>query len=42
MSEKDRLIEQLIDRHIFKLPGDRDLYEGSCGELRQLLKGDEE
>ncbi|WP_438825396.1 Fur-regulated basic protein FbpA [Bacillus sp. JJ927] len=26
-----------MDRHVFKLPGDRDLYEGSCEELRKLL-----
>ncbi|MGE6850744.1 Fur-regulated basic protein FbpA [Bacillus tropicus] len=37
--EQDRLIEQLIDRHVFKLPDGRDLYEGSCEELAGLLKG---
>ncbi|USK99871.1 Fur-regulated basic protein FbpA [Bacillus tropicus] len=42
MNEQDRLIERLIDRHVFKLPDGRDLYEGSCEELKQLLKGDEE
>ncbi|MGX5475870.1 Fur-regulated basic protein FbpA [Bacillus toyonensis] len=42
MKELDRLIERLIDRNVFKLPNGRDLYEGSCEELRRLLKGDEE
>ncbi|PEI98409.1 Fur-regulated basic protein FbpA [Bacillus toyonensis] len=42
MNELDRLIEKLIDRHVFKLPDGRDLYEGSYEELRRLLKGDEE
>ncbi|MGZ7151907.1 Fur-regulated basic protein FbpA [Bacillus sp. BC08] len=41
MSEQAKLIERLIDRHVFKLPDGRDLYEGSCEELRQLLKGDD-
>ncbi len=39
MSEKDRLIEKLIQRNIFKLPDGRDLFEGSCEELAGLLKG---
>lgn len=39
MSDQDRLIERLIGRHVFKLPDGRDLYEGSCEELRQLLNG---
>ncbi|MES5943402.1 MULTISPECIES: Fur-regulated basic protein FbpA [Bacillus cereus group] len=39
MSEQDRLIERLIVRQVFKLPDGRDLYEGSCEELRKLLKG---
>ncbi|AJG73626.1 Fur-regulated basic protein FbpA (plasmid) [Bacillus thuringiensis] len=42
MNEQDRLIERLIDRHVFKLPDGRDLYEGSYEELRNLLKGVEE
>ncbi|HDR4393063.1 Fur-regulated basic protein FbpA [Bacillus cereus] len=40
MDSKQFLIEQLISRNIFKLPGDRDLYEGSCEELERLLEGD--
>ncbi|MGA5663772.1 Fur-regulated basic protein FbpA [Bacillus cereus group sp. MYBK227-2] len=42
MSEKDRLIEKLIQRNIFKLTDGRDLFEGSCEELAGLLKGDGE
>lgn len=38
MSNKDLLIEQLIDSHIFKLEDGRDLYEGSCEELARLLR----
>lgn len=40
MDRQDRLIEQLIQRNIFKLPDNRDLFEGSCEELAELLKGD--
>ncbi|MEM5662292.1 Fur-regulated basic protein FbpA [Bacillus cereus] len=40
--EQDRLIEQLIQRNIFKLPDGRDLFEGSIEELTGLLKGDGE
>ncbi|HDR7980309.1 TPA: Fur-regulated basic protein FbpA [Bacillus cereus] len=40
MDKKQFLIEQLISRNIFKLPGNRDLYEGSCEELERLLKED--
>lgn len=39
MSKEDRLIEQLIQRNIFKLQDGRDLYEGSTEELTQLLEG---
>ncbi|MGY3419157.1 hypothetical protein ACVWY4_005386 [Bacillus mycoides] len=39
MNEKDRLIEKLIQRNIFKLTDGRDLFEGSCEELVGLLKG---
>lgn len=42
MSEQDRLIEKLIQKNIFKLPGDRDLFEGSCEELAGLLERDGE
>ncbi|MED3586564.1 Fur-regulated basic protein FbpA [Bacillus thuringiensis] len=38
MSEKDRLIEKLIQRNIFKLTDGRDLFEGSCEELAGLLE----
>ncbi|MCC2361631.1 Fur-regulated basic protein FbpA [Bacillus cereus] len=38
MNEQDRLIEQLIQRNIFKLPDNRDLFEGSCEELAGLLE----
>ncbi|MEB8805024.1 Fur-regulated basic protein FbpA [Bacillus cereus] len=40
--EQDRLIEQLIQKNIFKLPDGRDLFEGSIEELTGLLKGDGE
>ncbi|RWS39115.1 Fur-regulated basic protein FbpA [Bacillus mycoides] len=40
--ERARQVNRTIDRHVFKLPDGRDLYEGSCEELRPLLKGDEE
>ncbi|MEB9974710.1 Fur-regulated basic protein FbpA [Bacillus cereus] len=40
MNEQDRLIENLIKKNIFKLADGRDLFEGSCEELRQLLKED--
>lgn len=40
MDRKQFLIEQLITRNIFKLPGGRDLYEGSCEELEYLLRED--
>ncbi|MGE6504464.1 Fur-regulated basic protein FbpA [Bacillus wiedmannii] len=42
MSEQDRLIEKLIQRNIFKLPDGRDLFEGSCKELAELLERDGE
>ncbi|MEB4816163.1 Fur-regulated basic protein FbpA [Bacillus thuringiensis] len=42
MSEQDRLIEQLIQKNIFKLPGNHDLFEGSCEELARLLERDGE
>ncbi|MCU5519843.1 Fur-regulated basic protein FbpA [Bacillus cereus] len=42
MNRQDWLIEQLIQRNIFKLPDNRDLFEGSCEELAGLLKGDGE
>ncbi|MBJ8090286.1 Fur-regulated basic protein FbpA [Bacillus cereus] len=42
MSEKDRLIEKLIQRNIFKLTDGRDLFEGSCEELAGLLERDGE
>ncbi|MDO6631781.1 Fur-regulated basic protein FbpA [Bacillus thuringiensis] len=42
MERKDYIIEQLIQKHIFKLPDGRDLFEGSCKELELLLEGDEE
>ncbi|MEK4809115.1 MULTISPECIES: Fur-regulated basic protein FbpA [Bacillus] len=40
MERQDRLIEQLIQRNIFKLTDGRDLFEGSCEELSGLLEGD--
>ncbi|PEP94374.1 hypothetical protein CN585_26490 [Bacillus toyonensis] len=42
MDKKDRLIEKLIQRNIFKLKDGRDLFEGSCEELERLLKGDKQ
>ena len=42
MSEKDRLIEKLIQRNVFKLTDGRDLFEGSCEELAGLLERDGE
>lgn len=42
MSNKDLLIEKLIQRNIFKLKDGRDLYEGSCEELARLLGRDGE
>ncbi|PDY91458.1 Fur-regulated basic protein FbpA [Bacillus toyonensis] len=42
MNEKDRLIELLIQRNIFKLADGRDLFEGSCEELAGLLERDGE
>ncbi|PFC37575.1 Fur-regulated basic protein FbpA [Bacillus cereus] len=39
MNKQDRLIEQLIQKNIFKLTDGRDLFEGSCEELAELLKG---
>ncbi|PFB55902.1 hypothetical protein CN404_01745 [Bacillus thuringiensis] len=39
MDKQDRLIEQLIQKNIFKLPDGRDLFEGSCEELERLLEG---
>ncbi|EOO39026.1 hypothetical protein IIU_00844 [Bacillus cereus VD133] len=41
MDRKDYIIEQLIQKNIFQLPDGRDLFEGSCEELEQLLEGDE-
>ena len=41
MNKQDRLIGQLIQKHIFKLPDGRDLFEGSCEELERLLEGEE-
>ncbi|PES13723.1 Fur-regulated basic protein FbpA [Bacillus thuringiensis] len=38
MSNKDILIEQLIEKDIFKLPDGRDLYEGMETELMKLLE----
>lgn len=38
MSNKDVLIEQLIEKDIFKLPDGRDLYEGTEEELMKLLE----
>ncbi|QWH63936.1 Fur-regulated basic protein FbpA (plasmid) [Bacillus mycoides] len=42
MNEKDRLIEILIQKNIFKLADGRDLFEGSCEELAGLLERDGE
>ncbi|PEU16810.1 Fur-regulated basic protein FbpA [Bacillus sp. AFS019443] len=42
MSNKDLLIEKLIQMNIFKLNDGRDLYEGSFEELAGLLEGDGE
>ncbi|MGR5901125.1 Fur-regulated basic protein FbpA [Bacillus cereus] len=39
MNKQDRLIEQLIQKNIFKLTDGRDLFEGSIEELAGLLKG---
>ncbi|PEP86574.1 Fur-regulated basic protein FbpA [Bacillus toyonensis] len=41
MDRKDRLIEKLIQRNIFKLEDGRDLFEGSYEELERLLKGEQ-
>ncbi|WP_144519359.1 Fur-regulated basic protein FbpA [Bacillus thuringiensis] len=38
MSNKDILIEQLIEKDLFKLPDGRDLYEGAEEELMKLLE----
>ncbi|MBW3496734.1 Fur-regulated basic protein FbpA [Bacillus sp. FDAARGOS_1420] len=38
MKNKDVLIEQLIEKDIFKLPDGRDLYEGMEEELLKLLE----
>ncbi|CCW03572.1 MULTISPECIES: Fur-regulated basic protein FbpA [Bacillus] len=38
MSNKDILIEQLIEKDIFKLPDGRDLYEGAEEELMKMLE----
>ncbi|WP_144520274.1 Fur-regulated basic protein FbpA [Bacillus thuringiensis] len=38
MSNKDILIEQLIEKDLFKLPDGRDLYEGVEEELMTLLE----
>ena len=38
MSNKDILIEQLIEKGIFKMPDGRDLYEGAEEELIKLLE----
>ncbi|PGZ00004.1 Fur-regulated basic protein FbpA [Bacillus thuringiensis] len=42
MNKQDRLIEQLIQKNIFKLTDGRDLFEGSCEELAGLLERDGE
>ncbi|MGN4719608.1 Fur-regulated basic protein FbpA [Bacillus cereus group sp. MYBK226-2] len=42
MDRQDVLINKLIDKHIFKLPDGRDLFEGSCEELAGLLERDGE
>ncbi|WP_197389561.1 Fur-regulated basic protein FbpA [Bacillus thuringiensis] len=38
MSNKDILIEQLIEKDKFKLPDGRELYEGAEEELMKLLE----
>ncbi|WP_144520213.1 Fur-regulated basic protein FbpA [Bacillus thuringiensis] len=38
MSNKEILIEQLIEKDIFKLPDGRELYEGAEEELMTLLE----
>ncbi|MEB9334458.1 MULTISPECIES: Fur-regulated basic protein FbpA [Bacillus cereus group] len=38
MSNKDIVIEQLIEKGIFKMPDGRDLYEGAEDELMELLE----
>ncbi|MCQ6530537.1 Fur-regulated basic protein FbpA [Bacillus mycoides] len=40
--EKEVLINKLIDNRIYKLPDGRDLFEGSCEELAELLERDGE
>lgn len=40
MNKQDRLIEQLIQLNIFKLPDGRDLFEGNYEELERLLEED--
>ncbi|PFI14600.1 Fur-regulated basic protein FbpA [Bacillus cereus] len=40
MDRQDVLINKLIDNHIYKLPDNRDLFEGSCEELAELLERD--
>ncbi|MCU5755654.1 Fur-regulated basic protein FbpA [Bacillus cereus] len=42
MDRQDVLINKLIDNHIYKLTDGRDLFEGSCEELVEILKGDGE
>lgn len=42
MDRQDVLIEILIQRNIFKLADRRDLFEGSCEELAELLERDGE
>ncbi|PEP96792.1 Fur-regulated basic protein FbpA [Bacillus toyonensis] len=42
MSDKELRIEQLLEKEIFKLPDDRELYEGACEELEWLLKGEKQ
>ncbi|PFB53811.1 hypothetical protein CN404_12740 [Bacillus thuringiensis] len=40
MDKQDRLIEQLIQKNIFKLLDGHDLFEGSWEELERLLEGE--
>ncbi|MFA2857603.1 Fur-regulated basic protein FbpA [Bacillus paranthracis] len=42
MERQDILINRLIDNNIYKLPDGRDLFEGSCEELSELLERDGE
>ncbi|MDZ3952402.1 Fur-regulated basic protein FbpA [Bacillus thuringiensis] len=38
MCKENLLIEQLLEKNIFKLPDGRDLYEGTGEELMKLLE----